>query len=200
LRFVVTDIGGVPLTFGGPISQIDGAWGHGRPSSNGSHTTVKSGSTLIKTDHWADFKIENGPSVGGTLRPVKFASFASRAGGSQHSSRTRYPQKRFPTKPGVGRGRISGRWRIAISSSSHRRQALVQLGRDVPVRQRKTAGRRSVIGKRSCLGRVIALAVPVRRAGCALIILVVESGDLVSGKSFPLRLRPWRRTGQLDLE
>jgi hypothetical protein len=28
LRFAVTDIVSVPLTFGGLISQIDGAWGH----------------------------------------------------------------------------------------------------------------------------------------------------------------------------
>jgi hypothetical protein len=56
LRFAVTHIVSVPLTFGSLISQIDGAWGHGRPSSKGSHTAVKPSWTLIKRDHWADFE------------------------------------------------------------------------------------------------------------------------------------------------
>jgi hypothetical protein len=107
---------------------------------------------------------------------------------SQHSSRTRYPPKRFRPKTGVSRGRISECWRIAISSSSasppsihsaRRRRAFSGIVRPASSTT-KTARRRSVLGKRPCLGRVIALAVPVRRAGCALIILVVESGDLVS--------------------
>ena len=53
------------------------------------------------------------------------------------------------------------------------------------IRQTKPARRRSVLGERPCLGRLIALAVPARR-GAALTISDVESGRCCRDWYFPL--------------
>ena len=57
-----------------------------------------------------------------------------------------------------------------------------------------------LLGDSPCLGRVIALAALVRASGLRLQYRFLIRRFRVGDWSFPLQLRPWRRTGQLDLE
>ena len=57
-----------------------------------------------------------------------------------------------------------------------------------------------LLGDSPCLGRVIALAALVRASRLRLQYRFLIRRFRVGDWSFPLQLRPWRRTGQLDLE